>query len=513
MKKIYPKEWLELHPYKKTDSVDQYYVGIANEIYEVLRLSVISEAFDTDENIRYASLCLAAWFEDVISQTGIWQTFTAECKKRYGVYLPFYPLSEEYFPDEINLEDVRFLLWHHIQYLCSERSIIHPENSGIEEVAQDVYDLLEDNYETAPENLRMQEYIQHSTMGEDDFMAYREVLEWFHYHCYINIENIDQYLDESEEILEDGQVTDEYRSNIIYGVHTTLMLRGRKSLLALTSPEWLALLSKKHATKNLWTDVKVLENSSYLLERVDDEYIYLKELYKEENELKVLKKSINLSRIRLQGAEKSILTCELVYFGNAWWQCGMMVENQLSKKVEDYATEMMMRKDKVNEKAAFRDFMKASGGKLFIFCKTQKEVEEFWTEKMGYDTREGVELPKMKINDGAILTAGPQTGLHVQTHFCECIRCDDNPFYDEEKAKVNAMMFILNPKAISYELSCILQDLNMLPDARLNSTKSQEYGQQFLHANAPFMTDYYFHRCREKDFCDKELLEYLNKYK
>ena len=32
MKKIYPKKWLELHPYKQTNSVDQYYVGIANEI-------------------------------------------------------------------------------------------------------------------------------------------------------------------------------------------------------------------------------------------------------------------------------------------------------------------------------------------------------------------------------------------------------------------------------------------------------------------------------------------------
>ena len=38
MKKIYPKEWLELHPYKQTNSVDQYYVGIANEIHKRLTL-------------------------------------------------------------------------------------------------------------------------------------------------------------------------------------------------------------------------------------------------------------------------------------------------------------------------------------------------------------------------------------------------------------------------------------------------------------------------------------------
>ena len=117
MKKIYPKKWLELHPYKQTNSVDQYYVGIANEIHKRLYSSTIADAFEEEENIRYTSLCLAAWFEDVISQTGIWQAFTAECRKRYGAYLPFYPIKGDYFPDEINLEDIRFLLWHHIHYL------------------------------------------------------------------------------------------------------------------------------------------------------------------------------------------------------------------------------------------------------------------------------------------------------------------------------------------------------------------------------------------------------------
>ena len=71
MKKIYPKKWLELHPYKQTNSVDQYYVGIANEIHKRLYSSTIADAFEEEENIRYTSLCLAAWFEDVISQTGI----------------------------------------------------------------------------------------------------------------------------------------------------------------------------------------------------------------------------------------------------------------------------------------------------------------------------------------------------------------------------------------------------------------------------------------------------------
>ena len=117
MKKIYPKEWLKYHPYKQTDSVDGYYTNVANGIYNILDHSPISEAFEIDSDLHRTSLCLAAWFEDVISQTGIWQTFTAECKKKYGTYLPFYPIGDDYYPDEVNIEDVRFLLWHHTQFL------------------------------------------------------------------------------------------------------------------------------------------------------------------------------------------------------------------------------------------------------------------------------------------------------------------------------------------------------------------------------------------------------------
>ena len=318
MKKIYPKEWLELHPYKQTNSVDQYYVGIANEIHKRLYSSTIADAFEEEENIRYTSLCLAAWFEDVISQTGIWQAFTAECRKRYGAYLPFYPIKGDYFPDEINLEDIRFLLWHHIQYLCWGISAINPENPGIEQTAQEIYGLLAEEYETAPENERMQEFLYHSAMGEEDFFRYREILDWFHYQCYFNIENVAQYRDEAERLLDDEEITPEMAETLIYATRTSLTFKGRRNLLSLTSPEWLVLIGKAHPEHQLWGKVKARENSCYLLEKEDGEYLYVKDLCSEdEGEFKITKKSLNLSAIRSREVGKSALICELIYFGRS----------------------------------------------------------------------------------------------------------------------------------------------------------------------------------------------------
>ena len=501
MKKIYPKKWLELHPYKQTNSVDQYYVGIANEIHKRLYSSTIADAFEEEENIRYTSLCLAAWFEDVISQTGIWQAFTAECRKRYGAYLPFYPIKGDYFPDEINLEDIRFLLWHHIQYLCRGISAINPENPGIEQTAQEIYGLLAEEYETAPENERMQEFLYHSAMGEEDFFHYREILDWFHYQCYFNIENVAQCRDEAERLLDDEKITPEMAETLIYATRTSLTFKGRRNLLSLTSPEWLALIGKAHPEHQLWGKVKARENSCYLLEKEDDEFLYVKDLCSEdEGEFKITKKSLNLSAIRSREVGKSTLICELIYFGNAWWQCGMLLENKYDQKMAEYVDDLTKQKEKTNEKAAFHDFIKASGGKSFVFCQSQEEISDFLLNKMDYNLKEGLDIPRINTENGAMLMANPHTGLHIQFKLCECIKSPDNPNYNKEEAEKNAIMFIVNPNIIPYQLSCILQDEGMLPDAYLNSLQRKEYGQEFIRKNAHFLTDYFHYRCREKDF-------------
>ena len=501
MKKIYPKKWLELHPYKQTNSVDQYYVGIANEIHKRLYSSTIADAFEEEENIRYTSLCLAAWFEDVISQTGIWQAFTAECRKRYGAYLPFYPIKGDYFPDEINLEDIRFLLWHHIQYLCRGISAINPENPGIEQTAQEIYGLLAEEYETAPENERMQEFLYHSAMGEEDFFHYREILDWFHYQCYFNIENVAQCRDEAERLLDDEKITPEMAETLIYATRTSLTFKGRRNLLSLTSPEWLALIGKAHPEHQLWGKVKARENSCYLLEKEDDEFLYVKDLCSEdEGEFKITKKSLNLSAIRSREVGKSTLICELIYFGNAWWQCGMLLENKYDQKMAEYVDDLTKQKEKTNEKATFHDFIKASGGKSFVFCQSQEEISDFLLNKMDYNLKEGLDIPRINTENGAMLMANPHTGLHIQFKLCECIKSPDNPNYNKEEAEKNAIMFIVNPDIIPYQLSCILQDEGMLPDAYLNSLQRKEYGQEFIRKNAHFLTDYFHYRCREKDF-------------
>ena len=64
--KIYPKDWLQLHPYKQSDPTDSYYTNIANRIYGMLEETRLAYSFEKDE-VKQISIRMAAYFEDVIS--------------------------------------------------------------------------------------------------------------------------------------------------------------------------------------------------------------------------------------------------------------------------------------------------------------------------------------------------------------------------------------------------------------------------------------------------------------
>ena len=112
--KIFPKDWLQLHPYKQSGPTDLYYTRIANQIHEMMEQTDLANSFEKEDVIQI-SMRMAAYFEDVISGLNIWRAFITEYKKQTGNYLPFYTVSDHYYDDEANYEDVRFLLWHYTQ--------------------------------------------------------------------------------------------------------------------------------------------------------------------------------------------------------------------------------------------------------------------------------------------------------------------------------------------------------------------------------------------------------------
>lgn len=276
--KIFPNDWLRLHPYKQSTPVDSYYTGIANQIYEYMERTELANSFEKEET-KQICIRMAAYFEDVISGIGIWRTFILTHKEIFGYYLPFYTTDDHYYDDEVNYEDVRFLLWHFTQQYHGFRkgTFVNPDNPANESTALLIYQLFCDEWTTAPENPRMQELFSVETSYSDKENAYDDLLCWFHYDSYLFPEAFREFNEYTKERWnENSDINRQQLNNLLMNSYEMLAYAHPTSMLALTSPQWLAkILPAEHPDHEMFqksADESVAEPSEEVLQENQRQY-------------------------------------------------------------------------------------------------------------------------------------------------------------------------------------------------------------------------------------------------
>lgn len=176
---IYMNQWLKIHPYKVSQASDSYYVTLANQLLQAMTLPVLS--LGTRQRI---SIYLAAYLEDQVSNLKLWQTFLKEHNRLYGVNLPFYVTSDNYYADEVNREDVAFIIWNtwqkEVQH-SEHKDYINPLDSTVLQQADILFHILSKAYEEAPENECLNNYFEDYTEVADAELK----LTWLFGHTYL----------------------------------------------------------------------------------------------------------------------------------------------------------------------------------------------------------------------------------------------------------------------------------------------------------------------------------------
>ncbi len=112
--KIYIKDWLCLKPYTDQTATDSYYLKLSNDVLKVLNQTKQTFSLQIgfeDEDLKDLACLLTSYFEDIISETNIWNSFIRLHKRLYKIQLPFFKLNE-YVEEEINVQDICFLIWY-----------------------------------------------------------------------------------------------------------------------------------------------------------------------------------------------------------------------------------------------------------------------------------------------------------------------------------------------------------------------------------------------------------------
>lgn len=497
--RIFVNEWMEWHPYERATTVDQYYTNLANRIYGILTKNYIAD--DTkveEEDLRLLACCLTAYFEDVVSEIGIWKAFTTECRRIYGKSLPFYDLKEDsYFEDETNEEDIRFLMWHHIQQ-TRYQSVINPENPTIQLAATDIHYLLIDEYDKAPENKQLQAFFSPQNQY-DTFFEYRELLEWFHYHCYFNAFNyleLEDVIEEEEENWEKKKYTDSQRQILRYSLTSDLCFYSRHNMLSLTTPEWLSrIYGPEFQQAKCFGEVVRKEQTVYLFRKEEGEFVYVMNLRTEE-ELRIARSSMNDTSLLIPNG--SYFLCILAYYNAEWQQYGALIN--YPEEVHPFLKTAFKEEDEQQKGAEkmYDIFMEKCNQVPFVFVRSHEEHLHFLKEVLGFPLEADYCLPK-DAPKKALLTPHRKKGLIVVEHLLSSIKTSQNPFYDQKIAEEEAFGFYTMSGICPFEFVCYLHDNDLLPDANLKSLKGKEYGKKFLEENWDFFTRYFLQRCREKD--------------
>ena len=151
---IFMKQWLAANKRTRILSGDQWYLDFAAKILPIIKLSPLFEEDDNAQKNAAISLCM--YFQDVIARTGGWKIFSDTYHSLYNTYLPFYQLSDSYIPDEINPEDIAFVLWtlksHPALNEPDEYALHNPHDKSLSALAQEIYKLMDENFEEAPIN-------------------------------------------------------------------------------------------------------------------------------------------------------------------------------------------------------------------------------------------------------------------------------------------------------------------------------------------------------------------------
>jgi len=114
-KRILLEDWQEIKPYNKTAKSDLYFLGISNEINDKIyekEFHLPLQNFIREEGISLFCMFLTSYLEDIISGSEVWNSFIKKHKELYGKPLPFYETDKNYVEGEVNIQDVKFLVWY-----------------------------------------------------------------------------------------------------------------------------------------------------------------------------------------------------------------------------------------------------------------------------------------------------------------------------------------------------------------------------------------------------------------
>ena len=143
------KDYMERQPRNpKVEETDQFYLWIALRLAKLWDESPWLRGLD-DEVRRDVVLAVTGYYQDVVADGGLWRSVTRMHNARNGNPVPHYDVGDDYVDFELNVEDVRYVMWWTIAGETGSDAL-DPHDRELEALAMAFHKLLDEEYEEAP---------------------------------------------------------------------------------------------------------------------------------------------------------------------------------------------------------------------------------------------------------------------------------------------------------------------------------------------------------------------------
>ncbi len=318
--RIYLKQWLELKPYVKQTITDIYYLRLSNDIKKVL---IAPDSFSlfrflNEKEIDLLSCFMVSYLEDVISETNIWNSFINMHKELYKKKLPFYN-TDDYFDGEINVQDVSFLIWYFLNTIQEEK-FISPYNDFIVNIASRVMEILESEYEYAPENEHIKSFYTINE-NENDFYIVRNLIDTILFKTYLFYTDTSKKLAELEDELIENTDEDDNLLAYLQDNRDSFVHKNHTRLLSMKGKEWAAkILGDKYPVCNDLLNMSQRIRGYFLYKGQDEDDIFIEHIASGKK-FKLTKKSFD-NYLGFKEID-TIIFIGIVKWKHEWWFSGV----------------------------------------------------------------------------------------------------------------------------------------------------------------------------------------------
>lgn len=331
--KVFMSDWLKLKPYSNPNlQYDNFYLNLCNEIYEILKDEEdFFEQQDMErEQIKQLTCVVVSYYEDFISEIGIWNAFTEHNKNTIGEYLPFYS-SEDYSNEYINWQDIAYLIWHYTTKWYDET--VYPADYEVFiDLGKEIFELLEEYIDESPATSQYEKLL--TIKSNCDFFEFKSTLNWFSTEGYtMGIE----FGNSIKNQLENLSIKEKTTSNfgvLTYQFKEDFLYRERSSFGALNAPEWLAAVCRCNEDKK--QEIRELSErhcKHFVYEGSESKDFFKFRHYVTEREYLVFRQSFQAGISKIKQGD--ICEIHLLKWDKKWWFSGAMMSYPQSSNVKN----------------------------------------------------------------------------------------------------------------------------------------------------------------------------------